>query len=356
MLPLPSASLTACITLRESPFLARRPGDRRRQRRAVRRAGGPRGRCLGAAARGRAASDWRGGNSQHTRNLRCMHDAPQDVLIDAYPEEEYWQDLLKVTGGRTDEQLARIAIRDSSTCRDWMRRHGVRFQPSLSGALHAGAHQRLLHGRRQGARQRLLPQRRTRSASRSATTRRWTRSSSTATASSRPAAATSASRRAAACWRPAASNRTASGCARRGARTSVASGRRRQFLIRGTRFNTGVLLRFLLDAGADAVGDPTQAHMVAIDARAPLYDGGICTRIDCVSLGIVVNRDGAALLRRGRGLLAEALRDLGPAGRAAAGADRLVGHRREGGRPLHAAGVPRHAAPRRCRSSRARSA
>ena len=31
--------------------------------------------------------------------------------------------------------------------------------------------------------------------------------------------------------------------------------------------------------------------MVAIDARAPLYDGGICTRIDCVSLGIVVNRD-----------------------------------------------------------------
>jgi tricarballylate dehydrogenase len=39
------------------------------------------------------------------------------------------------------------------------------------------------------------------------------------------------------------------------------------------------------------VGDPTQAHMVAIDARAPLYDGGICTRIDCVSLGIVVNRE-----------------------------------------------------------------
>ena len=63
------------------------------------------------------------------------------------------------------------------------------------------------------------------------------------------------------------------------------------FLIRGTRFNTGVLLKFMLDAGADPIGDPTQAHMVAIDARAPLYDGGICTRIDCVSLGIVVNRD-----------------------------------------------------------------
>ena len=63
---------------------------------------------------------WRGGNSAHTRNLRCMHDAPQDVLVEAYPEEEYWQDLLKVTGGLTNEHLARLVIRESSTCRDWL--------------------------------------------------------------------------------------------------------------------------------------------------------------------------------------------------------------------------------------------
>jgi tricarballylate dehydrogenase len=31
--------------------------------------------------------------------------------------------------------------------------------------------------------------------------------------------------------------------------------------------------------------------MVAVDARAPLYDGGICTRIDAVSFGIVVNKN-----------------------------------------------------------------
>jgi tricarballylate dehydrogenase len=62
------------------------------------------------------------------------------------------------------------------------------------------------------------------------------------------------------------------------------------FLIRGTRFNMGVLLKFLIGAGADAIGDPTQSHCVAIDARAPLYDGGICTRVDSVSLGIVVNK------------------------------------------------------------------
>jgi tricarballylate dehydrogenase len=63
------------------------------------------------------------------------------------------------------------------------------------------------------------------------------------------------------------------------------------FIVRGTRFNQGVLLKFMLDAGADRIGDPTQAHCVAVDARAPLYDGGICTRIDCVSLGVVVNRE-----------------------------------------------------------------
>ncbi len=52
-----------------------------------------------------------------------------------------------------------------------------------------------------------------------------------------------------------------------------------------------VLLKFMIDAGADIIGDPSQSHCVAIDARAPLYDGGICTRVDCVSLGVVVNRD-----------------------------------------------------------------
>ena len=50
-----------------------------------------------------APREWRGGNTMHTRNLRCMHDTPQDVLTEAYPEEEYWQDLFKVTGGLTDE-------------------------------------------------------------------------------------------------------------------------------------------------------------------------------------------------------------------------------------------------------------
>jgi tricarballylate dehydrogenase len=45
----------------------------------------------------------------------------------------------------------------------------------------------------------------------------------------------------------------------------------------------------LLAKGVQEVGDPTQCHAVAIDARAPRFDGGIITRLDCVVFGIVVN-------------------------------------------------------------------
>ena len=42
-------------------------------------------------------------------------------------------------------------------------------------------------------------------------------------------------------------------------------------------------------AGEQPVGDPTQCHAVAVDARAPKFDGGIVTRLDCIPFGIVVN-------------------------------------------------------------------
>src|SRR3954454_21151406 len=85
-----------------------------------------------------APKAFRGGNSRHTRNLRAMHETPNDVLTDAYTEDEYWDDLLRVTGGNTDESLARMTIRASSGVFGWMRDCGVRFQPSLTGTLNLG--------------------------------------------------------------------------------------------------------------------------------------------------------------------------------------------------------------------------
>jgi tricarballylate dehydrogenase len=238
-----------------------------------------------------APREWRGGNSAHTRNLRCMHDAPQDVLVEAYPEEEFWQDLLKVTGGITDEHLARLVIRASSSCRDWMRRHGVHFQPPLSGALHVARTNAFFMGGGKA-----LVNAYFRSAEALGVEIRyespvdrleidngrfvaaWSRGQRITARSCVLAAGGFESNRE---WL-----REAWGQNERGEWPAD------NFLIRGTRFNQGVLLRHMMDQRADIIGDPTQAHMVAIDARAPLYDGGICTRIDCVSLGVVVNRHG----------------------------------------------------------------
>jgi tricarballylate dehydrogenase len=63
------------------------------------------------------------------------------------------------------------------------------------------------------------------------------------------------------------------------------------FIIRGTPYDTGTMLRVLLDNGVKPVGDPRQCHAVAIDGRAPKFDGGIVTRLDCVPFGIVVNKN-----------------------------------------------------------------
>ena len=64
------------------------------------------------------------------------------------------------------------------------------------------------------------------------------------------------------------------------------------FIVRGTPYNRGTVLRLMLDAGAQAIGDPRECHAVAIDGRAPKFDGGIVTRLDSVPLGIAVNQNG----------------------------------------------------------------
>jgi len=79
----------------------------------------------------------------------------------------------------------------------------------------------------------------------------------------------------------------------------------------------------MIDAGADSIGDPSQGHMVAIDARSPLYDGGICTRIDCVHWGVVVNREAKRFYDEGEDFCPSGYRHLGRTGRAAARADGL---------------------------------
>ena len=82
-----------------------------------------------------APKDFRGGNSRHTRNIRYAHSAANDYVTGAYTVEEYWDDLLRVTAGNTNEDLAKMVLRESEDLFDWMQDQGIRFQPPLSGTL-----------------------------------------------------------------------------------------------------------------------------------------------------------------------------------------------------------------------------
>ncbi|HEY6434534.1 MAG TPA: FAD-dependent tricarballylate dehydrogenase TcuA [Acetobacteraceae bacterium] len=231
---------------------------------------------------------FRGGNSRHTRNLRAMHMAPTDVLTEAYDEDEYWDDLRRVTGGNTDEQLARMTIKASSGVFGWMKACGVRFQPSLTGTLNLsrtnafflGGGKALVNAYYLTA-ERLgvdivydtevvslrLDEGRVQQAE--ITYRGFPR-----TVQARCVVAAAGGFQANLDWM------------RQYWGDAVDN-----FVIRGTPYNRGRLLRNLLDQGVAAVGDPTQCHAVALDARAPKFDGGITTRLDSVPFSIVVNRD-----------------------------------------------------------------
>jgi tricarballylate dehydrogenase len=252
--------------------------------------------ALTAAERGarvivleRAPRAFRGGNSRHTRNLRCMHAAPTDVLTDSYPEDEFMADLLRVTGGLTDQTLAPMMIRASADLPRRMSRFGVRFQPSLRGTLHLGRTNafflgggKALMNSAYAAAERFgvrivydadvvgLCIRDGRFESAEVRTPHGTESIAARTVVLAAGGFESNLDWLAEIWGEAASN----------------------FIIRGTPYNTGTVLRLMLDAGAEPVGDPSQCHAVAIDARAPKFDGGIVTRLDSVPLGIVVNRHG----------------------------------------------------------------
>ncbi len=237
----------------------------------------------------RAPYPYRGGNSRHTRNFRCAHDLPLGVLVDEYNEDEFYDDLLLVTKGNTDESLARQVMAQSPECYEWMVNQGVHFQPSLSGTLSLSRtnafflgggkalvnayyqrcedlgvnilyqstvlHLHIEEGRCDGVLVDINGQ------------QAYLRAKSFVIAAGGFESNKEWLQEA---WGDAAKN----------------------FLIRGTPYNRGEVLKCLLENGADSIGDPTQCHAVAIDGRAPEYDGGIVTRLDCVPFSVVLNKQG----------------------------------------------------------------
>jgi tricarballylate dehydrogenase len=236
-----------------------------------------------------APKAFRGGNSRHTRNLRAMHDQPNEVLTDAYKEDEYWDDLLRVTGGQTDEGLARMTIRASSNVFGFMKQAGVRFQPSLTGTLNLGRTNAFFLGggkalvnayyltaEKLGV-EILYDTEVTSMNMEDGSVRSIdiTYKGFPETIHARCVVASSGGFQANLDWM------------REYWGDAVDN-----FVIRGTPYNRGRVLKNLLGQGVATVGDPTQCHAVALDARAPKFDGGITTRLDSVPYSVVVNRNG----------------------------------------------------------------
>ena len=232
---------------------------------------------------------YRGGNTRHTRNLRCAHETAIDMLSDVYLEKEFYDDLIAVTGSDTDTDLAKFTVSQSKELWDFLKNHGVLFQPALAAtvnldrtnAFFLGGGRALLnslyryaenldiqieydaqvvelsiedghfvsaHIHQEETNYEVRAQTLIAAAGGFQANIEWLKE----------------------VWGPQAEN----------------------FLIRGTRFNRGSVLKILLDKGVQQIGEANQCHAVAIDARAPKFDGGIATRVDGVSFGIVVNQDG----------------------------------------------------------------
>jgi tricarballylate dehydrogenase len=234
-----------------------------------------------------APASLRGGNTRHARNFRLMHDRPAWYVPDAYGEDAFFKDLLRVTHGATDEQLARVLIRGSATIATWLDGNGVRLQNPASGAMPYSRRTAFFLGGGKAMINALY-----------------------ATAAKLGVAIGYDSEVVALAFDD---NRDCEADIVHGdsvehiaAKTLVLCSGGHQanldwlrqsfgaaadgFMIRGTPYVTGSVLRLLLDAGVRPTGDPSRCHMVAVDARGPKFDGGIVTRITAIPHGIVVDR------------------------------------------------------------------
>ncbi len=232
---------------------------------------------------------YRGGNTRHTRNLRCAHDGTAPTMAGPYDPAEFLDDLYRVTDGQTDKALAQLTIERSHELIPWMNKQGVLFQPPLGGTLSLGKTNAFFLGGGRGMLNALY------------------RQAEALGVTCVYDAMVTALRIEDGFFVSATIAHNGVEKQIRGKTLVAASGgfeaniewlkeywgdAADNFVIRGTPYNRGALLRMLLDKEVKPVGDPTQFHAVALDARSPKFDGGIATRLDSVVFGIVVNRDG----------------------------------------------------------------
>ena len=235
----------------------------------------------------RAPAALRGGNTRHTRNIRCVHAAADAYNSGSYLFDELWDDLCRVGEGPSNEKLAEITVRLSEEAVPWLTERGVRWQQPLHGTLQLGRTNRFFLG---GGKALVNAHHRTLrrlgvAVAYDATVDELVVTGDRCTGLRGTQAGAGFAVTAGAVV-----------CACGGFEANIAWLRRYwgdaadNYIIRGPRYNDGRVLANLYDLGAARAGQERGFHAIAVDARAPKFDGGIATRLDTVPFSIVVNR------------------------------------------------------------------
>lgn len=289
--------------------------------------------CAAISARERGASvlvleaaprEQRGGNSHFTDGaMRFAYDGLDDLLavmpqvtreeagrldVGSYPQSSYLDDLVRMSGGKTDLTLARLLARRSYPTIRWMASHGVAFAPIYDNqAFEDGDTFRFwgglvvrAAGRGIGHMGRLFER-----CEELGVEIRYEAAAtgllSTAGRVTGVAAAAAGSREAV---RARAVVLACGGFeAHAGMRVHHLGSGWERAVVRGTRFNTGKGLEMALEVGARPWGDWAGCHAVAMDLGAPPVGDfdkpGDVYKKHSYPLGIIVNREGLRFVDEG---------------------------------------------------------
>ena len=236
-----------------------------------------------------APKNQRGGNSRHVRNFRCSHDAPLGVLPESYNHDQFRQDIIQVTEGNTELNLLDLLVTNSSDCYLWLEKLGVRFQKALSGTLQLNKSNAFYLGGGTALLNTLYAVAETKGIeiiyeakikdivikNKAFESIKLKENESDISIEASSLILASGGFQANKEWLE-----------------NIWGSKAKNFIVRGSSYDRGEILKIMMSSDADVVGDEDQCHAIAVDARSPEYDGGIVTRIDCITHGIVINKHG----------------------------------------------------------------
>lgn len=249
---------------------------------------------LGGASRvlvvERAPTQFRGGNTRHTRNIRCVHASADAYNTGAYPFAEMWEDLGAIGTGPSDAKLAELTLNESESAPRWMSEQGIRWQQPLSGTLQLGRTNRFFLG---GGKALVNAYHRRAEAVRVGVAYEACAVDLAVSGDTCTGVVVDASggrhlvKAGAVICASGGFEANLDWLARYWGADAIAN-----CIVRGPRYNDGTVLQALYDHGAKKAGQERGFHAIAVDARSPKFDGGIATRLDMIPFGVVVNSDG----------------------------------------------------------------